>query len=97
MDLFTFENQDYLILIDYYSDFWEIDMLGAIRSAAIIKACKRHFPRHGIPTTVLTDNGPQFASEEFRNFAKDWGFDIPVKSPYNPQSNGKAESAVKIC
>ena len=71
-------------------------MLGAISSAAVIKACKRQFARHGIPTPLVTDNGPQFASEEFRSFAKDWGFDIPVKSPCNPQSNGKAESAVKI-
>ena len=73
MDLFTFENQDYLILIDYYSDFWEIDMLGAISSAAVIKACKRQFSRHGILTTVVTDNGLQFARDEFRSFAKDWG------------------------
>ena len=65
-------------------------------SAAVITACKCHFARHGIPATVLTDRGPQFASKEFLNFANDWCFELPIKSPYKSQSNRKAEATVKI-
>ncbi|KAL5020231.1 hypothetical protein ScPMuIL_003123 [Solemya velum] len=37
-----------------------------------------------------------FASEEFRRFADEWEIEHNTSSPYHSQSNGKAESAVKI-
>ena len=45
---------------------------------------------------MVTDNGPQLASREFREFAQEWEFEHVTSSPYHSQSNGKAESAVKI-
>lgn len=46
---------------------------------------------------MITDNGPEFASQEFNNFAKAWKFEHRTSSPHHPQSNGKAENAVKTC
>ena len=43
----------------------------------------------------MTDNGPQFDSQEFRKFAEEWEFDHVTSSPGYAQSNGMAESAVK--
>ena len=43
----------------------------------------------------MTDNGPQFTSAEFVTFTKKWSFDHITSSPHFPQSNGKAENAVK--
>ena len=43
----------------------------------------------------MTDNGPQFSSAEFSAFARTWDFDHVTSSPKYPQSNGKAENAVK--
>jgi hypothetical protein len=54
------------------------------------------FARYGQPDQVITDNGPQFACEQFRKFAAQWGFMHVTSSPQHPKSNGKAESAVKI-
>ena len=56
---------------------------------------KAVFARYEIPDIVVTDNGPQFASAEFSAFAKTWMFTHNTSSPYHPQSNGKAENAVK--
>uniref|UniRef100_A0A803JLC0 Gypsy retrotransposon integrase-like protein 1 n=1 Tax=Xenopus tropicalis TaxID=8364 RepID=A0A803JLC0_XENTR len=96
MDLFSLPGQDYLIIIDYYSDFWEIDAISDTTSKTIIECCKVHFSRHGIPDTVITDNGPQFVSSEFTHFSRNWEFEHLTSSPYHSQSNGKAEAAVKI-
>ena len=56
---------------------------------------KAHFARYGIPDTVISDNGPQFSSEEFQHFSKRWGFKHITSSPRHSQSNGMSESAVK--
>ena len=66
-------------------------------SRTVIEKLKMQFSRHGIPEIVISDNGPQYASAEFAKFASDWDFQHITSSPRNPQSNGKVESAVKIC
>jgi len=57
---------------------------------------KRSFATHGIPVTVRTGYGPQLVSEEFQEFAREWKFSHVTSSPHDAQSNGKAESAVKV-
>ena len=94
-DLFALDGTDYQILVDYYSNFWEIDRLYSIKTGAIIKKMKAHFARYGIPSTVVTDPGTQYDNREFREFAKNWGFTHVMNSPKNSKANGKAESAVK--
>ena len=95
-DLFSFTGKAYLITVDYYSDFWELDAVSDTSSETIIECTKRHFARYGIPEKVITDNGPQFIAQAYEDFAKQWGFHHVTSSPYHSQSNGKAESAVNI-
>lgn len=95
MDLLTFNNTEYLVTVDYYSNFWELDKLKSTRSTAVIQKVKSHFARYGIPNTVISDNGPQFSSVEFSHFARAYDFNHITSSPHYPKSNGKAESAVK--
>ena len=95
-DLFSLNNQNFLVTVDYYSDFWELDKLSNTSSATIIDHTKAHFARYGIPDKVISDNGPQFRSQEYATFAKTWHFIHITSSPYHSQSNGKAEAAVKI-
>ena len=52
--------------------------------------------RHGIPDTVVLDNGSQFSSQEFHEFSLSWELNHVTSSPHDPKSNGKAESSVKI-
>ena len=53
------------------------------------------FCRTGAPDTVWSDEGPQFTSNLFNDFAKVWAFRRRTSSPTYPQSNGKAEPTVK--
>ena len=96
-DLFQLDGSNYLVMVDHYSDFFELDPLGGNTSAnAVIRAMKRQFTRYGIPDECITDNGTQFESHEYSRFAREYGFIIRKSSPYHSRGNGKAESAVKI-
>ena len=94
--MLTCDRGEHLITVDYYSSYIEIDKLTSTTSSAVIHKLKSHFARYGIPTVVMSDNGPQFSSKEFSKFSKKWDFQHVTSSPLHPQSNGKAESAVKI-
>ena len=94
-DLFTIDGKEYLVTSDYYSNFFEIDRLPNRRASTVILKLKNHFARYGCPERVISDNGPQFYSEEFADFAKQWDFVHRTSSPGNSKANGKAESGVK--
>ena len=96
-DLFTFKNQIYMVTIDYYSNFIEMDRLRNSSSSTVIKVLKMHFCRHGIPQVLISDSGQQCSSQEFSSFAQQWEFKHVTSSPHYLKSNGKAESAVKTC
>ena len=53
------------------------------------------FDEHGIPERFLSDNGPQYASEEFKQFAIDYGFEHVTSSPIYARCNGFAERMVQ--
>lgn len=44
---------------------------------------------------VISDNGPQYSSEQFAEFTNKYGFSHITSSPKYPQSNGAAERAVR--
>ena len=96
MDIFTIGNCNYLILVDYYSSYFEVNSLENLLASTVVNKVRGHFSRYGIPDTVVTDCGSQFTSKEFENLAKKWLFKHVKSSPYHHQSNGKAENAVKI-
>ena len=80
--------------VDYFSGFFEIDRLYDLKISTVIRKLKAHMARYGIPDEVVSDSGSQYTSQQFKNFAKEYGFNDVTTSPYHHQSNGKAESAV---
>ena len=94
-DLFYLDGCDYLMVTDYFSRYPEVIKLRSTTSSGIIEALKAIFSRHGIPQILISDNGPQYSSEEFTKFASRYNFLHITSSPYFPQSNGCAERAVQ--
>ena len=94
-DLFELDQTDYLIVVDYASRWFEIRKLRSTTSAAVTRHMCEIFALHGIPDTVVSDNGPQYISQEFADFAKDMGFTHITSSPLYPQANGEVERAVQ--
>ena len=90
-DIFYLKQVPYLLTVDYYSHYPEIALLTNESSRQVITHLKSLFARYGIPSCCVSDGGPQFASAEFKQFAKDWGIEHKMSSPYYPRSNGLAE------
>ena len=86
--------QSYLILVDYYSGFIEVNLLHGTTSKQVITNCKSQFAHHGIPDILITNNGLQFSSTAFKEFATQYAFKHCTMSPHYPQSNEMAEKAV---
>ena len=95
VDLFTQDQKEYLVTVDYYSGYWELDKLCSTDSRTVVSKLKAHFARHGSPCQLISDNGPQFVAAEFQKLTKEWDIEHMVTSPYNSKANGKVEAAVK--
>jgi transposase InsO family protein len=80
--------------VDYLSGYIEVDRLPSKRVSDVIYCLKVQFARHGLPLEVVSDNNP-FNAAEFRHFAAAYDFKHTTSSPHYPQSNGRAEAAVK--
>ncbi|XP_064107989.1 uncharacterized protein K02A2.6-like [Macrobrachium nipponense] len=92
VDLMSIEKHNYLITVDYFSSFWEIDYLENTLASTVIRKLKSHFARYGLPCVLISDNGPQFVNENFKQFATDYDFEHRTSSPTHAQSNGMVES-----
>ncbi|GFO25113.1 Pol polyprotein [Plakobranchus ocellatus] len=95
VDICELNHETYLISVDYYSRYIDINKLSNITSNTVINKMKMNFSQHGIPETVISDNGRQFTSQEFKTFATVWNFHHITSSPHYPQANGEAERAVQ--
>lgn len=97
IDLFELNNKNYVCVVDYFSDYFEVLPLPHKKDTrAVVRRLKSIFACHGIPETIMSDNGPPFNSQDFATFMQEYEIEHITSSPYYPKSNGKAESAVKI-
>lgn len=86
----------FLVLIDAYSKWLEIHQMNSTTSTSTIEKLREIFATHGLPETVVSDNGTNFTSEEFEEFMRRNGIKHIKVAPYHPASNGMAERAVRI-
>ena len=65
-------------------------------SKGLCKALRRMFSTFGRPKDLSSDGGPEFSAARTSEFLKRWGVTHTLSSAYFPQSNGRAEMAVRI-
>ena len=69
---------------------WEIrESMKEFEVEIIIQRAREKFPE--ARPRIITDNGPQFAAKDFKEFIRICGMTHVRTSPYYPQSNGKYE------
>ena len=76
-------------------DSGEVAITRSINATGTLDIGRNWFSRYGLPNQVITDNGTQFKSEEFRSFCAENGI-IHITAPYHQSSNGQAERFVQI-
>ncbi|GFS07631.1 polyprotein [Elysia marginata] len=91
-----FINKMFLIVIDSQSKWMEVKIMNSITASDTIVESKEIFSTHGLPDTIVSDNGPSFTAQEFKLFCSANGIGHITTSPYHPAGNGLAEKAVGI-
>ena len=95
-DLFYWEHQDFLVVADYFSKFLIIRRLQSSTAQAVVKDLSMIITEYGWPVIIRSDNGLCYVSQEFKQNMELFQIDHITSSPHYPQSNGFAESMVKL-
>ena len=98
-DFFEYGGHHYLITGDRLSGWTEVfsTPTGSVWSGArgLIACLRSSFATFGVPDELSSDGGPEFAAGVTKNFLETWDVKHRKSAAYNPQSNGRAEVAVK--
>ena len=99
-DFLDYGGRHYLVVGDRLSGWVEIlsssagtDLGG---STGLIHHLRSFFATFGVPEEISSDGGPEFIAGNTEKFLRLWGAQHCISSVGFPQSNGRAEVAVKL-
>lgn len=90
-----FQGKVFLIVVDVYSKWMEVEIVPSTSSCHAIEKLWKMFATHGVPETLVSDNGTAFTSAEFQEFMCKSKIQHIKTAPYHPSLNGLAERAVQ--
>ena len=91
-----FYGKMFLLVIDAHSKWLEVEIVNSANTITTLEKLRRIFATHGLPSTIVTDNGSVFTSEEFQTFVLRNGIVHSRTTPYHPASNGQVERVVQM-
>ena len=98
-DYFKLNGTNYLVIADRLSAWTECyrSKSGTEESGShgLVQLLKRFFGTFGVPRELSNDGGSEFIANNTQDFLTRWGVQVRQSAAYNPQSNGRAELAVK--
>lgn len=89
------KNFQFLIVIDSYSKWVEVLKTKNATSNFVINKLRELFCRFGLVDTIVSDNGAQFTSDEYKKFVNMNRINHIFTAPGHPATNGQAENFVK--
>lgn len=84
-----------ITVIDLFSRYLTAIPVRNIKATTIIRELTRYFCNHGMPKTILTDNGSNYTSSQFKEWLELLGVEHRKTSIYHPSSNGLLENKHK--
>ena len=91
----AFEGQYWLIIVDATSKWLEVFPMRSITAERTVAILLDVFARWGFPRVVVSDNGPQWIAQTFKDFCARNNVRHVTTTPYHPRTNGLAERAVR--
>ena len=85
----------FLIVMDTFSKWPEVVVMNSTTTVRTIDELRVLFSCWGLPEQIVSDNGPQFKSEELEIFLRSYAIAHLTTPPYFPASNGQAERFVQ--
>ncbi|KAK1606280.1 hypothetical protein QYE76_029953 [Lolium multiflorum] len=82
-----------LVAIDKFSKWIEAKPVRKADGATALKFVCSLVTRFGIPHSIITDNGTNFAQGELKDYCDEVGIRLDLASVAHPQSNGQVERA----
>ena len=81
-----------ITMIDRFTRFSEAAITRQHKASTIKTILYNYWiSRYGPPHLLITDNGPEFRSEEFNRYLRFNGIEHRYTTPYHPQTNGMVE------
>ena len=94
-NIFHFENDSYLLIVDYTSKFPIVHKLMSTMAQQVASQMKLIFSEYGWPETIVSNNGPCYSAETFTKLMTDYSVNHITSSPHYPRLNGLAENMCK--
>lgn len=91
LDLFTAQNEKYLTFIDVFSKYGQAYHLKDGTALSIIQSLLHYSTHHGLPLTLITDNGTEFTNQLFAEFIQIHKINHHKTLPHTPNDNGNIE------
>ena len=97
-DYFDLVGRKFLVYADRYTGWVAVSepLYDKSDSRSLMKSLREWFSIYGVPQEIATDGGQPFPSQAVQRFLKSWGVHHRLSAAYYPQSNGRAELAVKV-
>lgn len=87
---------NYFVLVDATSKWLEVFQVNHLTTQIVIRKQTDIFARFSLPKSLASDSAKYFKNEVFKEFLEWRNIVHFIGAPYHPETNGEAESAVKI-
>jgi transposase InsO family protein len=82
-----------LVAVDKFTKWVEAAPVTTLDSTAAINFIKSIVFRFGVPHNIITDNGMNFTSKEFKSYCESMGIELKFASVAHPKTNRQVEKA----
>ena len=80
-------NETISVVVDYYSRYYEINILRSTVASRVISSLQDMFARHGLHESVASNNGTRFTTTEFTEYMVQQGIRYHKVTGKWPQAN----------
>lgn len=91
MDSFTAQSEKYVTFIDVFSKYGQAYLLRDGTAISIVQALLTFSTHHGLPLTIITDQGTEFTNQIFSEFCKVHKITHHQTLAHSPNANGNIE------